>query len=333
MSQNQEKYAVDKHDLISHKYNLYQQFYVIGIDPKLMYTINEADLKSLPEPLVLPKVISKYPNSDLSYLNVPDTIVASHCFPFGIVNDLIEFVEEKDLKIKEGKTENFSFSLDNQSTIDKKSSLRTNKVYFSCLLFYENLEKYKNCIYHRKSYYKNDTKNKNLLIPKVICLSSFSPFFNQSKQILELLKNYVSCYSVENIENKSSYNLNLVPIENIIENLIFKLPMLPRGNNSIKLYKNCFNCNKIKNNESNIISFEETPPNKPPRCTNNYSLLLYYFRIEEIFEIIKYIILEEPILFFGEDKEILSKIIESFVSLIYPLNYPHPIMTILPEQN
>lgn len=322
-----EKYIVNKNDLFSHKYNLYQQFYVVGIDPKLMYTINESELKTLPEPLVIPKVISKYPSTDLPYLNVPDTIIASHCFPFGIVNSMLDY-EEKDLEEKEKITENFIFSIDNQSTEDKTSSLRTNKIYFTCLLFYENIENYRNCINQRKTYYKNDTRNRNILIPKVICLSSFSPYFHQSKEILSSLRKYVNNF---NFYNKSMDNVNLYPIEKIVEGLIFRLPLLPRGNNILKLERNSFSHKDYL--KENYIIFEETAPNKQPRCITNYSVLLYYFRIEEIFNIIKYIILEEPILFFCDDKEVLSNIIESFVSLLFPLNYPHPVITILPEQN
>ena len=43
-------------NISSHKYNLYQQFFVIGIEPKLMCNINELDLRNIPEPLNLPKV-------------------------------------------------------------------------------------------------------------------------------------------------------------------------------------------------------------------------------------------------------------------------------------
>ena len=58
-----------------------------------------------------------------------------------------------------------------------------------------------------------------------------------------------------------------------------------------------------------------------------------YFRIKEVFEIIKFILLEEPILFFCEDLHILTYIIEGLISLIYPFEYQYPIISILPEEN
>ena len=345
-----EKKIINKEnsDISFHKYNLYQQFFVIGIDKKIMYNINELDLKNIPEPLNIPKVISKYPNTDLPYLTIPDAIIASHCFPQGIINALIDY-EEKDLEKKIKKQESFIFNLENMCPEIKMSSLRINKVYYTCLLFYENVENYRNCINQIKSNKTSEIRNKGLLIPKVICLSTFSPYYDQTKSILQKLKLYVDNY---NYNNKSAENPNIYPIEKIIEGLIFTLPALPRGNCSIRLNINSFNFDsKINENNNNnkkydenndnenydenlkYIIFKETPPNKTIRIIMNYSILMYYFRIEEIFEVIKYIILEEPILFVCENKEILSNIIESFISLLYPLQYPHPVITILPEQN
>ena len=43
----------------------------------------------------------------------------------------------------------FVFSLENQYIIDKACSLRTNRVYFSCLLFYEDIENYRECINYK----------------------------------------------------------------------------------------------------------------------------------------------------------------------------------------
>ena len=48
-------------NLSEHKFNLYQQFFIIGLDPKLMFNINKIDLKSLPESNLSPMMISKFP--------------------------------------------------------------------------------------------------------------------------------------------------------------------------------------------------------------------------------------------------------------------------------
>ena len=342
-SENKNEYF-EKNDISSHKYNLYQQFFVIGIDQKIMFNINDLDLKNIPEPLNIPKVISKYPNINLPYLEVPDTIIASHCFPQGIINAIVDY-EEKDLAKKEKKTENFIFSLENMCPEIKISSLNINKIYYTCLLFYEDIEKYRNCI-NQKNYNKSvdskNIRNKGLLIPKVICLSSFNVYYEQTKYILNRIKKYVDNF---NYNKRSTENINIYPIEQIIEGLIYALPALPRGLNSIILDDQSFSfnpCNTFdeykqlninKNSEIKNIIFKETSPNDYPRIVTNYSVLMYYFKIEDIFEVIKYIILEEPILFFCENKEDLTNVIISFISLIYPLKYSYPVVTILPEQN
>ena len=342
-SENKNEYF-EKNDISSHKYNLYQQFFVIGIDQKIMFNINDLDLKNIPEPLNIPKVISKYPNINLPYLEVPDTIIASHCFPQGIINAIVDY-EEKDLAKKEKKTENFIFSLENMCPEIKISSLNINKIYYTCLLFYEDIEKYRNCI-NQKNYNKSvnskNIRNKGLLIPKVICLSSFNIYYEQTKYILNRIKKYVDNF---NYNKRSTENINIYPIEQIIEGLIYALPALPRGLNSIILDDKSFSfnsCNTFdeykqlninKNSEIKNIIFKETSPNDYPRIVTNYSVLMYYFKIEDIFEVIKYIILEEPILFFCENKEDLTNVIISFISLIYPLKYSYPVVTILPEQN
>ena len=343
--------------LSEHKYNLYQQFFIVGIDPKIMFNINKIEIKTIPEPYISPKIISKFPPNDLYYLNIPDNIISSHCFPKGVLDSIIDYNEsnyEARLKFQT----NFVFSLENQYPEEKQSSLRINRVYFSCLLFYENVENYHECVEYKKKILNNnvdlyngfaEAKNKGFLIPKVICLSSFKPLFEESYKILESLKKYVDNYLYNKV---SKDNFNIYPIEKLIEGLIFNLPALPRSNFTLKLNKENFEPTYIenKNNESinnnekkenddlqnnynDEIIFYETPFNKQPKNIINYSMLMKYFRIKEIFEIIKFILLEEPILFFCEDIHILTYTIEGLISLIYPFEYQYPIVSVLPEEN
>ena len=64
--------------------------------------------------------------------------------------------------------------MDNIAIQDYSSSLKTNKLYYSCLLFYEKIEKFKNLMNYRKEVNLrskgkiDEGKNKNILIPKVI---------------------------------------------------------------------------------------------------------------------------------------------------------------------
>ena len=79
--------------------------------------------------------------------------------------------------------------------------------------------------------------------------------------------------------------------------------------------------------------FQDSPINKSPRALINYSLLMTFFTVEEIFDIIRNIILEEPILFFSDDIFNLTHTIEGIIALIYPLIYPYPVVSVLPEEN
>ena len=336
-------------ELSAHKYNLFQQFFVIGFDSKVMYNINKIDIKQLPNELLIPKVISKYPNKEFPYINIPDSIVASHCFPKGLLTKIL-YYENNDLKEQLKKKEDWIFSLDNLTVEDKNASLRIHKLYYTCYLFYENVENYKNLANYRRNItcksaqFSEEEKNEKMLIPKVICLSSFTPLYKQSKFLLHYIKRYVDNFNFEVLLDKN----NFYPIEKIIEGLIFNLPGLPRGNFVIKLSKEIFNNNdenidntyrsfmtdvNFKNNLEKDLIFEESPANKRPRSLINYSLIMKFFRIEEIFDIIRSIILEEPILFFCENIQYLTHTIEGILALIYPLEYPYPVISVLPEEN
>ena len=354
LENNKENNIIDTTlDLSQHKFNLYQQFFIIGLDPKLMLKLDKIELKSAPESYLFPKIISKFPSNDLPYLNIPDKIIASHCFPQGIRKILLDNFDTKIVY-----QTNFIFSLENQNVEDKECSVRTNRLYFNCLLFYENIDNYHECINSKKNISKNiklnlvngleEYKNHGLLIPKVICLSSFKPFFEQSKLVLENLKKYVDNYMYNKI---SKDNYNLYPIEKIIEGLIFNIPAIPRANFFLKLDKKTFETSiidtsdkennfinnikkKIKDieNMKEIIFFENTF-NQQPRNIINYAMLMKYFRIKEIFHIIKFILLEDPILFFCEDLHVLTYTIEGLISLIYPFEYQYPVISVLPEEN
>ena len=314
-----------------------------------MFNVDKCEIKSLPNELLIPNIISKYPNTNLPYINIPDSVVASHCFPKGLLNKIISC--EKEYNKKSKITEDWIFSLDNVIMEDKYSSLKINKLYYTCYLFYEDVDNYKKlATYRRKTTCKNvtiieDDKNEKLLIPKVLCISSFTPLYKHGRFLLHTIKKYVENFNYDYLLDKN----NFYPIEKIIEGIIFNLPGLPRGNFVIKLNKETFynekneeNDNKTyrafvdntnhKNTQRDLI-FEESPINKKPRALINYSLIMTFFRIEEIFDIIKSIILEEPILFFCEDIQNLTHTIEGILALIYPLEYPYPVVSVLPEEN
>ena len=157
-----------------------------------------------------------------------------------------------------------------------------------------------------------------------------------------LIKDYCDRYNIESLLHKD----NFYPIENAIEGLLYNLPALPRGNFRIKLDIGTFldeadnkkNDDIIESNGELInknyeMLIEESPINKSPKAIINYSLLMTFFTVEELFDIIRSIILEEPILFFSDNITNLTYTIEGILALIYPLTYHYPVITILPEEN
>ena len=336
----------NEHYVSSHKFNLFQQFFIIGLDPKVLYNMNDIEILNLPAQILEPKIISKYPNTPLPYLCIPDVVIGSHCFPNGFKNKILENVQKE--KIKE---EYFIFSMENQGYEDKESSLRTKRVYYTCYLFYENIEDYRTCINLRKNI-KNKVVELNggLFIPKVICFSSFFPLYQQTTIILKNLKQYIDKFNYNNLSlNNENTERNLIPIEKIIEGLIFNIPSLPRAKYTIRIPNDTF-CipnkevrpikkkanNKSDNQEiyyNKEVIFKIAPVNQIPLPIIDYSQLMYYFQIDDIFEIIKWIILEVPIIFFCDNIKVLTYTIEGIVALIYPFEYTYPIISILPEYN
>ena len=326
-------------DISSHKFNLFQQFFIIGLEPKIIHLLNKKDYIDIPEPLIGPKIISKFPNIDLPYINIPDSLIISHCFPKGFRNLFIGY-ENMELKQKTEQANDFIFCLDNYQ-MNKNSSLRINKVYYICYFFYEKLDEYINTNINIKKKININPNNKNILVPKVICLSSFFPYIHQSKCILHYLKRNIESYSYskflkKTIRNQSS---NYIQIEKVIEGLIYNLPGLPRANFIMKISKNNFISDEdisqstfTEKKEKEII-FQNSSANQKPKSIINYALLMKFFKIEEIFEIIKIIILEEPILFFSENIEYLTLVIQGLLSLIYPFEYHYPVVLVLPENN
>ena len=343
LEENVEFKSVEKdleNDLLSHKYNLYQQFFIIGINPKMLHLLNKINIKEIPKILFSPTIISKYPNNNLSYLNIPDSIIISHCFPNGFKNSIIES-DEKTIKEKINYSFDFIFTLDNYQ-MNKNASIRINKVYYTCYVFYEKLDDYITCLDLKNNSNINNNLKRNILIPKAICLSSFCPYYEQSKLILHYLKNYVDIFNYNYYkDNKllSNNNGNNLPIEKIIEGLIYNLPGLPRTNYIMKISTNNFSINDELHKQKNLnegikeIIFENSSANKKLKPIINYTLLMKFFKIEEIFEIIKLILLEEPILFFSKNIEHLTYTIEGLLSLIYPFEYNYPVVSVLPEQN
>ena len=326
-------------------------FYIFGLNTETIlsnYLYNLSKYEGEHDK-IKPTLISKFPPFNKTHSNIDENIILQHCFPEGF--KLIEHICPP-------KNEIFHFSLDNLKYKNKK-------IYFTCLLFYEQLSSYleckqnydnlnikndmndkenlfelsKNYVTHmhsnpniKKDYHsfnelftiKENNNNINnqeikiskenyfnsIYIPKVICLSSKCPFPEEKSRILKLLLRYIL--------DKEERNF---PIEKIIENLMLEIPFPPKGK-----YGFIYGLNNIE------ILIKQCPLNKNQILSYKMQYI-FSFKLNEIIHIFKYIILEYPILFFSNNKEKLTNVIEIFISLLYPLKYQYPYISILPKIN
>ena len=110
-------------------------FYIFGLNSETilsndLYNYNQYEGE---HDKIRPSLISKFPPFNKTKSNIDENIILQHCFPIGF--KLIEHVCPP-------KNEIYHFSLDNLKNDN-------NKIYFTCLLFYERLSLY----YEYKKYY------------------------------------------------------------------------------------------------------------------------------------------------------------------------------------
>ena len=361
------------------KYNLIQNFYIIGLSEEDIFTNLENEnnssnkkidiFKPKSEIELTPKIITKFPQTDSNHNSIPNEIIIEHCFPNGF--KMIKS-PKKDI------THNFVhfyFELDNlkYNFIEEYKSIYS-KIYFTCLKFNEPLEDYiklkseiikKNNNNNINNESENSTDNDGNIfyIPKIICFASLYPFTKELFKILNNLYNYYLYYN-------SNINNNLSPIEKIVEQIVMCLPFpisvkseycisykfnspinsinsnskSNTTNNSIINLKNNLSLSVNNTNQVGTNNFPYNSTNinfsvyDPLNCFMNdkYSIplsnLFLHFNEEETVKIFKYILLEIPILFFSENIELLSQIIQGFLSLLQPFSYVLPNATILPSK-
>ena len=284
---------------------LIQHFYIIGLDKNDIFSD-----KIYNEPLsknIEPKIITKFPELSYSYNNLPDSLILKHCFPIGFFGIELKYKSKPSSNI-------FYFSLEN-IPVNNLNNDMYKKIHFTCFEFYESLDNYYE-IYKKKlnllkkeNSISNEDNLKNYYFPKIICVASLLPFPHELGKILSsIYHKYISEKSTKNY-----------PLEKLIENLVMKIPYPGYGqsisyiNFNEKIIMNRNAINKIQNNSVEL------------------NLLFSYFSPEDVLILLKYLILEIPILCFCEDKYKLTNIVESLLSLLFPFKYIYPSITILPS--
>ena len=320
--------------------NFIDYFLVVGLEPSVykydwlfssdietIYKEHEAEIK--------PKIISSFPFFEKSTIAFDDSIL-NHCFPNGF--KLIKSPIKPKQKL-------FSFILDNNYY-----NLNYPQKYLTCLIIYENLSQYKILSDLEKSEDKktgnSEENNFDIYIPKCLLIMSLYPFFGEFEKILTEIYHYsqknvnkpVALFdAINNSETdkekrnplkprRSTLNnkreIDEVPIDKIIENLLIELPVPPRGVSKVQY---------ILNNESREIPQFEM--NKLPIIDIDLKIIFKDFDVKDVITIYNYIFLESRILFFSKNIEVLNNYIYGLLALLYPFQYQYQVITILPKTN
>ena len=294
--------------------NLIEYFYLFGVEPEAINVDKfDKDQIFLQKGYLNPELLSKFPPDDKSDINVDIKVIKNHCFPNGYT-----LIVKNGVPVEEF----FYFSLDNMVSTD----INDKSLYFSCVLFYEPLTKYVKIKHLKnKNKAKENKKKKNLkkeypidniYVPKCLCISSFLAFPDEFKFLLNKLLNY---HKLEKIT---------IPIEKIIENMIYGIPRPPRAFFDI----HCKKVNGFFPKQDFEMNFYL--PGLNQYYGNSFKFQsIFNFNVDDIVDIYKSLLLEVPVLFFSSKKELLTNLFESFMTLLHPFEYQNPHVAILPDMN
>ena len=285
-------------------------------------------------PAMEPEIIYKYPLQDNKDLEL-NNFCSSICFPTGIK---VCYNQDRRSTYK-----SFSTHIVNQK--GKKYYLNLYHFYYQMdtvtynQLYSEHplknyLRKFGDNIYHSKEekiQLEKDLEEcqelgfrENVYIPYAIVLISKYPYINQMKTALNNI--FIILTNHKNILQKNE-ELNNNIYESIINDLIIyliKIIPIPKCNTNI-LFNLPFSKNKIeilspdKNNIRNLLDIK-------------LSYLLKYFNVEDIITIYRLILFEQKLLFIDHNYNRIYTVIESFIYLLYPMEWINTIIPIMSHQ-
>ena len=337
-----EKYYQQKAEIkqeLSTSKKFIEYFFIIGLDPKIalenyLYNSSMDDLKNLYSKELKPQIITKFPPINKSYINIDD-VLSELCFPEGFKIEKHE--EQPEPEILKFLLGNYFYSIE--------FPLK----YITCLKIYESLYQYQslqiklkkkigfsslnlrktiNNLFLYDSIYedgaglrkKNTFSSKDVLscmeynnkinknefhkyfFPKIIGFVSLKPFYKFHEKILFQINDYY--------KNPIKFKL---PLEKTILNILYNIPMPPRGLN-IFHYK----INEIYEK----IDIKDEKMNKLKNIDEDLKIIFKYFDTDNFIEIFKYILYETKTIIFGTNVNHLCSFVYGLISILYPFTYP-----------
>ena len=177
------------------------------------------------------------------------------------------------------------------------------KIYYNIFAFDEELD------YNQKAKRNGANVTFKLHTQKALVISSFYQFHVEFYEILKAIKKCV--------EN----NIVGFELEKAIHSLVFDIP------------SPCPGMTKVIYDYSGLykIEFKLNPINQIPKSGADLKSIFNLLSIRNTLDILKFIILEIPTIFFCQDKLILSNVVKSFEEILFPFTYPYSIIPILPK--
>ena len=304
---------------------LVKDFFILGIDTdKIIDTNYFSNIKNISDSHKLtPSILSFFPSFPKNSIYIDESLLLHHCFPNGFyIKKFNQFPFP----------EHFTFELSNFPLNNKQSSL-----YFTCLSFYEPIENYnlfkiihdKGAKFAQKYLQTPQNSQNDNLYNNDIGITC--PLIGQGYYIEKVI-GFISGEYHPKVLTKILYLLHgkytghfneiKEPLEKIIESLIFKIPAMKFG--KCKLEVRLFKKEHY---------FEYQPVNSVPLSDIEINKLFERYDVNDILQIFKYLLLEEPILIFSEKKSELTSAFDSLLSLLYPFKYIQPHCSILPNNS
>ena len=273
-----------------------------------------------------PDILSKYLNKNTELSNELNYLVANLCFPLGIkicFDNLSEKINPKFQKIYYNVIKNAK-----------------DDIYYITTLQYFIKMNYKNFKEIHKhdliSLYSNKDKKENFLkklkdesiiyIPESISLLSKYPFFIPMNICLNAI------LSLAQIQEKNcliNHIINEVPIPSKLTKIQFYIPSIKNPiilDHKYNIYKSiCEIGNQIKKENNNNLKINENDSMQQISS----EVILKNLPIENIIFLFQLLLLEQQIVIVDNNYELLSEIILTLISLIYPLKWINPYLPIL----
>ena len=276
---------IKKYPYLSYSKNIIECFSIIGYEEKLLPDII-SDYKISKNQNYYPTIISSIISSE-DFGIIDNDFIISQIFtkkPQFILKSKINNLSQEEPSIK---NIIYSFMIDSPDSSDGEK-----KIFYTCYAY----------IFHEiYTYENNNSKSEEYYIPKAFCIISQYSFFGFFKYICSNLYQLL-------LQNEKTTN-NKLPLEIIIYNIVNFIPSPLNYNINYCLFKDIL-----------LSSYNLPQLSGYPTLDFNIFEIFNILPVRLFIEIYIYTIIEQSILFFSSNLEILNMVMFIFYSLNYPCN-------------